>query len=77
MLPKRDWVEMTWEDFTGADTARWIAVLPVAAVEQHGPHLPVGVDAYIAAAYLSRARELLPPEIPVSFLPLPKPRAIS
>src|SRR6266567_146016 len=60
VLPKRDWVEMTWEDFAGADQARWIAVLPVAAVEQHGPHLPLGADAYIAAAYLSRARELLP-----------------
>ena len=70
VLPKRDWVEMTWEDFSGADKARWIAVLPVAAVEQHGPHLPVGVDAFIGAAYLSRARELLPAEFQVSFLPL-------
>lgn len=70
MLPKRDWVEMTWEDFSGADKTRWIAVLPVAAVEQHGPHLPVGVDAYIGAAYLSRARELLPSGLPVSFLPM-------
>ncbi len=70
VLPKRDWVEMTWEDFAGADRTRWIAVLPVAAVEQHGPHLPVGTDAHIAAAYLSRARELLPSELPVSFLPM-------
>ena len=70
MLPKRDWVEMTWEDFSGADATRWIAVLPVAAVEQHGPHLPLGVDACIAAAYLSRAREVLPAELAVSFLPM-------
>jgi len=70
VLPKRDWVEMTWEDFAGADKTRWIAVLPVAAVEQHGPHLPVGVDAFIAAAYLSRARELLPADLPVRFLPM-------
>jgi len=70
VLPKRDWVEMTWEDFAGADQARWIAVLPVAAVEQHGPHLPLGADAYIAAAYLSRAREWLPAGLPVSFLPM-------
>ena len=70
VLPKRDWVGMTWEDFAGADRTRWIAVLPVAAVEQHGPHLPVGTDAHIAAAYLSRARELLPSELPVSFLPM-------
>jgi len=66
---KRDWVEMTWQDFSGADTSRWIAVLPVAAVEQHGPHLPLGVDAFIAEAYLARAKVLLPAESPVTFLP--------
>lgn len=70
MLPKHEWVEMTWQDFAGADKTRWIAVLPVAAVEQHGPHLPLGTDAFIAAAYLARARELLPQELAVSFLPM-------
>lgn len=69
MLPKRDWFDMTWQDFAGADTARWIAVLPVAAVEQHGPHLPLGVDGFIAEAYLARARALLPPDLAVTFLP--------
>jgi len=69
VLPKCDWVEMTWEDFSGADTSRWIAILPIAAVEQHGPHLPVGTDAFIAQAYLARAREALPPGLPVTFLP--------
>jgi creatinine amidohydrolase len=70
MLPRRDWLEMTWQDLAGADTARWIAVLPVAAVEQHGPHLPLGVDSYIAEAYLDRVRPLLPAELPVTFLPV-------
>jgi creatinine amidohydrolase len=71
-LPKRDWMEMTWQDIAGAgaDTARWIAVLPLAAVEQHGPHLPLGVDTYIAEAYLARVRELLPAELPVTVLPV-------
>jgi len=72
MLPKRDWLDMTWQDFSGADTARWIAVLPVAAVEQHGPHLPLGVDSFIADAYLERVRAALPDHLPVSFLPLQK-----
>jgi len=72
MLPKRDWLEMTWQDFSEADTARWIAVLPVAAVEQHGPHLPLGVDSFIAEAYLERVHGLLPTELPVTFLPLQK-----
>jgi creatinine amidohydrolase len=45
-------------------------VLPLAATEQHGPHLPVGTDILIAQAYLARARELLPDSIPATFLPL-------
>jgi creatinine amidohydrolase len=69
-LPKRDWLEMTWQDIAGATTDRWIAVLPLAAIEQHGPHLPLGVDSFIAEAYLGRARELLPDDLPVTFLPI-------
>jgi creatinine amidohydrolase len=70
MLPKRQWSEMTWQDFTGADTARWIAVLPLAATEQHGPHLPLGVDRFIAEAYLAHAVALVPDDLPVTFLPV-------
>jgi creatinine amidohydrolase len=72
MLPKRQWMEMTWTDLAETDTGRWIAVLPVAAVEQHGPHLPLGVDSYIAQAYLSRVHEILPDDLPVTFLPVQK-----
>src|SRR5262249_61919274 len=68
-LPKRDWLDMTWQEIAGATTARWIAVLPLAAVEQHGPHLPLGVDSYIADAYLARVRDVLPADLPVTFLP--------
>jgi creatinine amidohydrolase len=70
MLPKRLWSRMTWEDFRAGDTAEWIAVLPVAAVEQHGPHLPVGVDGMIAEGYLARVQKILPDSLPVTFLPL-------
>ena len=71
-LPKRDWMEMTWQEIAeaAAATARWIAVLPLAAVEQHGPHLPLGVDTFIAEAYLARVRNILPDELPVTFLPV-------
>ena len=34
-----DWLDLTSEDFRSLDPARTIAVLPIAAVEQHGPHL--------------------------------------
>jgi creatinine amidohydrolase len=69
-LPPRDWTEIHWPDIASADPARWIAVLPLAATEQHGPHLPVGTDVMIAEAYLARVRELLPENIPATFLPV-------
>jgi len=69
-LPPRDWTEIHWPDVAGPTAARWIAVLPLAATEQHGPHLPVGTDVMIAQAYLARVRELLPAGIPATFLPV-------
>ncbi len=69
-VPPRDWTDVHWPDFTGAGPARWIAVLPLAATEQHGPHLPLGTDVMIAQAYLARVRELLPHAVPATFLPL-------
>ncbi|CAN5445303.1 creatininase family protein [soil metagenome] len=69
-VPSRDWTEIHWPDLAKAESARWIAVLPLAATEQHGPHLPVGTDIMIAEAYLARVRKLLPDELPVTILPL-------
>src|SRR5580698_6408972 len=68
--PPRDWTDIHWPDITGAGPARWIAVLPLAATEQHGPHLPLATDVMIAEAYLTRVRELLPDSIPATFLPV-------
>jgi creatinine amidohydrolase len=69
-LPPRDWSDIRWPEMAGIDRARWIAVLPLAATEQHGPHLPRETDILIAQAYLSRVRELLSDAIPVTFLPV-------
>jgi creatinine amidohydrolase len=69
-LPPRDWTDIYWPDIAGLEPAGWIAVLPLAATEQHGPHLPVGTDVMIAEAYLARVRELLPDNIPATFLPI-------
>ncbi|KPQ17248.1 MAG: creatinine amidohydrolase [Rhodobacteraceae bacterium HLUCCO18] len=68
--PRRHWREMTTRDFSDADTSDWIAVLPVAAIEQHGPHLPVGVDALIAEAMVARCAEALPAKATATFLPV-------
>jgi len=65
-LPSGYWHELTTEDFAAVDAERTVALLPVAAIEQHGPHLPLYTDACIAeglvAATLDRlddARSLL------------------
>jgi creatinine amidohydrolase len=68
--PPRDWSAIHWPDIAKTDAARWIAVLPLAATEQHGPHLPLRTDVMIAEAYLARVRELLPDNIPATFLPV-------
>jgi creatinine amidohydrolase len=69
-VPARDWTDIHWPDIAAGGPAHWIAVLPLAATEQHGPHLPVGTDVMIAQAYLARVRELLPASIPATFLPI-------
>lgn len=46
-----------------------LAVMPVAAIEQHGPHLPVYVDACINAGVIERTQKLLADDLPVTFLP--------
>ncbi len=69
MTPKRHWRDMPTTSF-GAHCADWVAVLPLAAIEQHGPHLPVGVDAFIAEGLIARCAAALPDNSPATFLPL-------
>src|ERR1700737_4398608 len=66
---RREWAEMTWEDFTDANPS-WVAVLRTPAVEDRGPPLPLGTDAFIVEAYIARARKLVPDALTVTFLPL-------
>ena len=69
-MPPRDWTAIHWPDIAKSDPASWIAVLPLAATEQHGPHLPLSTDVMIAEAYLAEVQRLLPADIPATFLPL-------
>jgi creatinine amidohydrolase len=70
--PPRDWTAIDWTKVDAGAAARWIAVLPLAATEQHGPHLPLTTDIMIGEAYLARIREHLPDTLPVTFLPIEK-----
>ena len=49
-MPIRELAEMAWEEVRDLDRARTVAVLPVGAIEAHGPHLPLGTDVIIAHA---------------------------
>ena len=51
-MPLREWRDLTADEL-GALDARAVAVLPVAAIESHGPHLPLATDAVIAEGLLA------------------------
>lgn len=70
------WSELTTLDFASVDTSRAIAVLPIAATEQHGPHLPLSVDTDIvngvlkaSLPHLHAAQVSNDAPLPVFFLP--------
>lgn len=65
----RFWAELTSPDLAGLDPARTVAVLPLGATEQHGPHLPLQVDSVLANGVIAAALPLLPSDLPVLFLP--------
>ena len=65
----RYWSQLTTRDFAALDVAATVAVLPLGATEQHGPHLPLGVDTVLADGIVTAALPLLPAELPVLFLP--------
>ena len=46
-----------------------MAILPVGAIEQHGPHLPVAVDTCLNEAIVRRGLELMPAGLPALVLP--------
>ncbi|KAF0132591.1 MAG: putative amidase [Xanthobacteraceae bacterium] len=46
-MPARYWGDLKTTDFDRLDPATTVAVLPLAAIEQHGPHLPVSTDTSI------------------------------
>ena len=45
-----DFAHLTWEEVRDLDRTKAVAILPVGAVEAHGPHLPLATDVVIAEA---------------------------
>lgn len=63
------WTQYTARDFAALDRGSVIAVLPVGASEQHGPHLPLSVDQAIVDGIIAAAIPLIPDDCPALFLP--------
>ena len=71
--PSRYWAAHGTREFAqwqrDGSIARTIAVLPVAATEQHGPHLPLCVDTALADGIIDASLAHLAADLPVLFLP--------
>ncbi len=67
---RRDWKDYRAPEFAGIDPMRTIAILPTAAIEQHGPHLPVGVDTIINEGLLAMLRAQAPADMDIRILPV-------
>ena len=70
MSRKRFWGELKASEFSELDQNATVAVLPVAAIEQHGPHLPVMTDTAIMQGMIDTVLARLPDELAVLFLPI-------
>jgi creatinine amidohydrolase len=63
------WQDLATTDFGRVDVERTLALLPVAAIEQHGPHLPLSTDSLINDGIVRAALERLPADITLLVLP--------
>jgi creatinine amidohydrolase len=72
-LPSHFWSDLTTRHFAqlaaSPSIAQAVAVLPVAATEQHGPHLPVSVDTSLVNGVVTASLPHLSADLPILFLP--------
>jgi creatinine amidohydrolase len=69
MTPTRFLPHLTWMDIAALDKAPGVVVLPIGAIEQHGPHLPTWTDALLAEETTRAAFARLPDDVHAWYLP--------
>lgn len=71
--PAAEWSDLAWPEAAALDRTRAVAILPLGAVEAHGPHLPLGTDGAIAGAMAASAAARLADRglLPLLLPPLP------
>ncbi|MHC0054603.1 creatininase family protein [Actibacterium sp. D379-3] len=69
-MKRLDWAQYRTTEFADMDPAKTIAILPTAAIEQHGPHLPTGTDTMIANGMLAQLRDTCPDDLDILILPV-------
>ena len=69
-MRRLDWADYRTTEYAEIDPMKTIAILPTAAIEQHGPHLPVGVDTMIAQGMLDQLRTDCPEDLDIRILPV-------
>src|ERR1700735_5118323 len=65
----RNFAYLTWKQVDALPRDKTLLVLPTAAIEQHGPHLPLATDTLINSILLGAALERLPQQTSVYALP--------
>ena len=70
MTRKIWWTDFAASEYQDIDPEKTIAILPIAAVEQHGPHLPVGVDMLLNRGCLELLIERAPADLDIRILPI-------
>ncbi len=64
------WTDFCASDFDRVDAEKAIAILPIAAIEQHGPHLPVGTDTIINQSMIDLLAARAPADLDLRILPV-------
>jgi len=70
MSRKIHWTDFSAAEFEGVDPMKTIAILPIAAVEQHGPHMPVGTDMILNQGCLDMLVARAPADLDIRILPI-------